>query len=180
MTCGLTFRTKRMITTCIGEIVHGRTFLPICRNCRRQRDALAVLCETPAMLQLDLTTLVVDSYDNGIAFFVDKLGFILESDADLGAGKRWVVVRPAPTSGGLLLAKASTEDQTMAIGRQTGGRVAFFLHTDDLNRQVALWKSRGVRFVEEPRTEPYGKVVVFLDDFGNRWDLIEPIANPRM
>lgn len=126
------------------------------------------------MLRLELATLVVDDYDKAIAFFVDTLGFMLQADADLGEGKRWVVVRPGENGAGLLLAKAVDPDQEASIGFQTGGRVSFFLHTDDLDRQVDEWRSRGVRFAEQPRTETYGKVVVFLDVFGNRWDLIEP------
>jgi catechol 2,3-dioxygenase-like lactoylglutathione lyase family enzyme len=129
------------------------------------------------MLRLDLATLVVDDYDEAIDFFVSTLGFVLEEDADLGDGKRWVVVRPGSNGAGLLLAKAADEGQRASIGRQAGGRVSFFLHTDDLDRQVAEWTSRGVRFAEQPRTEAYGKVVVFLDLFGNRWDLIEPANN---
>ena len=126
------------------------------------------------MLRLDLATLVVAEYDEAIAFFVDVIGFTLEADDDLGGGKRWVVVRPDVSGAGILLARAADEHQVPAIGLQTGGRVTFFLHTDDLERNVAEWRSRGVRFTDEPRTEPYGKVVVFLDLYGNRWDLIEP------
>ncbi len=135
---------------------------------------LCRVCQTRLMLRLDLATLVVADYDEAIAFFVHVIGFTLEADDDLGGGKRWVVVRPDPTGPGLLLARAVGEPQTEVIGHQTAGRVSFFLHTDDLEQKVADWRARGVRFVERPRTEPYGKVVVFLDLYGNRWDLIEP------
>ncbi len=127
------------------------------------------------MLRLDLATLVVDDYDDAIAFFVDTLGFKLEANEDLGGDKRWVVVRPGANGGGLLLSKAVTDQQRASIGMQTGGRVSFFLHTDNLEQRVIEWTARGVLFAEEPRTEAYGKVVVFLDLCGNHWDLIEPL-----
>jgi catechol 2,3-dioxygenase-like lactoylglutathione lyase family enzyme len=135
-----------------------------------QHDA----AETPPTLRLALATLVVEDYDDAIGFFVDVLGFTLDEDTDLGEGKRWVVVRPDVNGAGILLARADGEQQRAALGRQAGGRVSFFLHTDDLDRQFALWSARGVRFAEQPRTEAYGKVVVFLDLYGNSWDLIEP------
>lgn len=119
-------------------------------------------------------TLVVPDYDAGIAFYRDRLGFELVADSDLGDGKRWVLVRPAGGKGAaLLLARADGEDQERAIGNQTGGRVSFFLETDDFARDHALYSARGVAFLEEPRHEAYGTVAVFQDDFGNRWDLIE-------
>ena len=127
------------------------------------------------MLHLDLVTLVVDDYDRAIAYYVDVLGFELAEDSPLGEGKRWVVVRPSRHSQGLLIAKASNGEQTAAIGRQTGGRVAFFLHTDNIDEQIATWKQRDVEFIETLRSEPYGRVIVFADVYGNRWDLIEPI-----
>lgn len=126
------------------------------------------------MLRLDLATLVADDYDDAISFFVDVLGFVLDTDEDMGGGKRWVVVRPHEGGAGLLLARAVDEAQRASVGAQAGGRVSFFLHTDDLDRTVAEWTERGVRFAEQPRLEAYGKVVVFLDLLGNRWDLIEP------
>jgi len=123
-------------------------------------------------LSLATITLVVPDYDAGIAFYVDKLGFDLIEDADLGSGKRWVVVGP---KGGaeLLLAKAADEAQTAAIGNQTGGRVGFFLETDDFAAAHARFTAAGVTFHEEPRYETYGTVAVFSDPFGNRWDLLE-------
>ncbi len=121
---------------------------------------------------LALTTLVVPDYDEGIAFYVGKLGFELLDDSDMGHGKRWVVVSPGQ-GGRLLLAKAADEAQRAAIGNQTGGRVAFFLSTDDFAASHAAFLESGVHFAEEPRHEAYGSVAVFSDPFGNRWDLIE-------
>jgi len=120
-------------------------------------------------------TLVVRDYDEAIAYFTRTLGFDLVEDSDRGQGKRWVVVRPAGSRGaGLLLARAASPDQERAIGNQTGGRVGFFLHTDDFASTYQTYKTRGVRFVEAPRSEAYGKVVVFADLYGNKWDLIQP------
>ena len=128
---------------------------------------------------LALFALVVDDYDAAIRHYVDDLGFALMKDDDLGNGKRWVEVAPSPASQcRVLLAKAATEAQRARIGDQTGGRVGFFLHTDDFDRDVAAMSARGVRFAEAPRDEAYGKVVVFIDRYGNRWDLIEPRGAP--
>ena len=130
----------------------------------------------PPTLTLATITLVVPDYDAGIAFYRDALGFDLVEDAELGDGKRWVVI--APRQGArLLLAKAADEAQTAAIGNQTGGRVSFFLHTDDFADTHARFVAAGVNFLESPRHEPYGSVAVFSDPFGNRWDLIEPKAS---
>jgi predicted enzyme related to lactoylglutathione lyase len=118
---------------------------------------------------------VVDDYDRAIAHYTQDLGFVLLEDDDRGNGRRWVRVAPSASSQcTVLLAKAANERQSAAIGNQTGGRVAFFLHTDDFQRDYAHLQSRGVRFVEAPRQEEYGTVVVFEDAYGNRWDLIEP------
>ncbi|AWW75740.1 extradiol dioxygenase [Erythrobacter sp. KY5] len=126
-------------------------------------------------LTLSTITLVVPDYDAGIEFYRDRIGFELVEDTDLGNGKRWVVV--APDCGGhLLLAKAMGAEQRAAIGNQTGGRVAFFLETDSFTETYDRFARAGVKFLEQPREEPYGKVVVFSDPFGNRWDLIEPKA----
>jgi len=122
---------------------------------------------------IPLTTLVVDEYDPAIRFFVGSLGFSLIEDTELGRGKRWVVVAPGPSGAALLLARAKNLAETQAIGRQTGGRVGFFLETDDFARDFADYSARGVRFLEPPRQEPYGTVAVFEDCCGNRWDLIE-------
>jgi catechol 2,3-dioxygenase-like lactoylglutathione lyase family enzyme len=125
--------------------------------------------------RIALVTLVVADYDAGIGFYRDRLGFDLVEDTPLPDGKRWVVVRPRGGEGtGLLLAEAADEAQSAAIGRQTGGRVGFFLHTDDFGRDRAAFLAAGVRFLEEPRKEAYGTVAVFEDIFGNRWDLLEP------
>jgi catechol 2,3-dioxygenase-like lactoylglutathione lyase family enzyme len=120
-----------------------------------------------------MTTLVVDAYDRGIAFYRDALGLTLVADTDLGGGKRWVVIEGAG-GGRLLLAEASDDAQRAAIGNQTGGRVGFFLETDDFARDYASFMGRGVRFLEKPRYEVYGTVAVFEDPFGNKWDLIQP------
>lgn len=119
--------------------------------------------------------LVVPDYDAGIAFYCGKLGFDLIEDTALGGGKRWVVVRPiGATETALLLAKADGERQRAAIGNQTGGRVGFFLFTDDFARDHAAMLAAGVVFLETPRHEPYGVVAVFSDPFGNQWDLLQP------
>ena len=123
--------------------------------------------------RLALTTLVVPDYDAGIAFCVGGLGFDLIEDSDMGAGKRWVVVG-GNGGGRLLLAKAANDAQSAAIGNQTGGRVAFFAHTDDFTGTHARLVEAGANFHEQPRHESYGTVAVFSDPFGNRWDLIEP------
>lgn len=118
--------------------------------------------------------LVVRDYDETIAWFTEKLGFTLLEDTPLEPNKRWVVVAPAGShTPSLVLAKAASPEQVFRIGNQTGGRVFLFLHTDDFARDYAAFKSRGVHFVEEPRHEAYGTVVVFEDLHGNRWDLIE-------
>jgi len=121
--------------------------------------------------------LIVADYDEAIEFYCEKLGFALVSDTDLGDGKRWVTVGPTGGAGArLLLARADGERQAQAIGRQTGGRVGFFLTTDDFARDHAAMAAKGVRFIEAPRHEAYGTVAVFEDLYGNRWDLIEPTA----
>ena len=119
-------------------------------------------------------TLVVREVDEAIAFFTDALRFTLIEDTSLGDGKRWVVVAPAASTGAsLLLAKAATPEQLACVGNQTGGRVFLFLHTDDFWGDIDHMRSRGVRFTEQPRHEPYGWVVVFLDLYGNKWDLVQ-------
>ncbi|NMG38214.1 VOC family protein [Chelativorans sp. ZYF759] len=121
-----------------------------------------------------LVTVVVDDYDEAVAFYTQKLGFMLVEDTALGAGKRWVVVAPGSGSAGLLLARAADDPQRARIGDQTGGRVGFFLETDDFDRDHAAMQASGVTFLEEPRREPYGTVAVFADLYGNLFDLIEP------
>ncbi|GAB2727600.1 VOC family protein [Streptomyces bullii] len=128
------------------------------------------------MRRIALVSLVVDDYDEAIRFYTDALGFRLAEDASRPDGSRWVVVEPGtPGQGtGLLLARASSEAQRARIGDQTGGRVGFFLHTDDFARDHARMTAAGVTFLEEPRHEPYGTVAVFQDLYGNRWDLLQP------
>ncbi len=121
-------------------------------------------------------TLLVPDYDAGIAFYVGRLGFDLLEDTRLSETKRWVRVAPKGTKTALLLAKADGETQVAAIGQQTGGRVSFFLHADDFARDYAAMKAAGVTFLEDPRHEAYGSVVVFQDPFGNKWDLIDPLS----
>ncbi|MFB9949928.1 VOC family protein [Rhizobium puerariae] len=126
---------------------------------------------------LFLVTLVIDDYDRARDFYCGSLGFECREDTLLPDGKRWVVVRPKGGDGAaLLLAKAATEEQRAAIGNQTGGRVGFFLKTDDFSRDHAAMLARGVRFLEAPRHEAYGTVAVFRDPYGNTWDLIEHAA----
>jgi len=119
--------------------------------------------------------LLVADYDEAIAFYTGALGLLLAADTDLGDGKRWVLVAPEGTAGArLLLAKADGPEQAAHVGNQTGGRVGLFLQTDDFTRDHAAFVARGVRFLEPPRHEPYGTVAVFVDLYGNKWDLIEP------
>jgi catechol 2,3-dioxygenase-like lactoylglutathione lyase family enzyme len=119
-------------------------------------------------------SLVVPSYDEAVDFFVGTLGFDLIEDTRLSASKRWVLVAPkGAKETRLLLAEASSDEQRAAIGRQSGGRVFLFLQTDDFHRDYQSFLRRGVRFLEKPRIEEYGTVAVFLDPFGNKWDLVE-------
>ena len=124
---------------------------------------------------LALISLLVDDYDTAIAHYTGALGFELLEDTDRGGGKRWVRVAPRGSSEtGLLLAKASDAAQQARIGDQHGGRVGFFLQTDDFWRDHAAMTANGVEFVETPREEPYATVAVFRDLYGNRWDLLQP------
>ncbi len=119
-------------------------------------------------------TLVVRDYDEAIEFYTQKLNFELTEDTPLSDRKRWVRVSPRGSNGiCLLLAKADSPEQEERVGNQTGGRVFLFLHTDDFWRDYHEMKSRGVQFVEEPRQEVYGMVVVFSDLYGNKWDLLK-------
>ncbi len=123
---------------------------------------------------LHAVTLVVPDYDTAIAFYSESLKFTVLQDVDLGAGKRWVrIAPPGSKQGSLLLARADSPEQSAAIGNQTGGRVGFFLETDDFHRDHAEMTTAGVHFEEAPRHEPYGTVAVWRDPFGNRWDLIQ-------
>jgi catechol 2,3-dioxygenase-like lactoylglutathione lyase family enzyme len=117
--------------------------------------------------------LVVDDYDRAIAYYTGMLGFELREDSPREDGKRWVLVAPPGAQTAILLAQAANDTQQACIGKQTGGRVGYFLHTDDFVRDHALFLARGVHFCEAPRHEPYGSVAVFEDLYGNRWDLLE-------
>jgi catechol 2,3-dioxygenase-like lactoylglutathione lyase family enzyme len=144
---------------------------------RRHGKSLPGKAEGGVSVGIATVALVVADYDEAIGFFCGKLGFALIADTDMGDGKRWVVVGPAGGRGArLLLAKAAGERQREAIGNQTGGRVGFFLETDDFARDHAAFTAAGVKFHETPRHEAYGTVAVFEDLCGNTWDLIEPRA----
>jgi catechol 2,3-dioxygenase-like lactoylglutathione lyase family enzyme len=127
-------------------------------------------------MQIDLVALIVDEYDPAITFFTDVLGFDLVEDSPSltndGQPKRWVVVRPPNAQTGLLLARADGERQGAAVGDQAAGRVGFFLRVDDFDAVYKRMLGAGVTFVREPRTEPYGRVAVFVDIAGNHWDLL--------
>lgn len=127
--------------------------------------------------QLIQISLLVREYDEAIVFYTQKLGFVLLEDTYLSETKRWVRIQPTGNQGGcsILLAKAVNEQQISAIGNQTGGRVFLFLYTDNIDRDYINYKNNGIEFNGEPRSESYGKVVVFRDIYGNLWDLIEPI-----
>jgi catechol 2,3-dioxygenase-like lactoylglutathione lyase family enzyme len=131
-------------------------------------------------VHIDLMTIVVDDYDPAIAFFTDVLGFVLAEDAPSltndGRAKRWVVVRPPGGGAGILIAQADGPDQAAAVGNQLAGRVGFFLWVDDFQRMYERMVAATVRFEGEPRDEPYGRVVVFRDIAGNKWDLLGPAA----
>ena len=133
------------------------------------------------MAHVSLVSIVVDDYDRAIAHYVDDLGFELIEDSpapqDGQPDKRWVVVRPVSageSAVGLLLARATNDQQRAAIGDQHGGRVGFFLRVDDFAAVESRFVERGVEFVRPPRDEPYGRVAVFRDAFGNLWDLLGP------
>ena len=127
---------------------------------------------------LGLTAIVVRDYDEAIAFYAEVLGFeLLEDRFHPDEQKRWVVVAPPGSHGSqLLLARAVGPEQASHVGNQTGGRVSFFLYTDDFWRDYAIYQERGVVFVREPKTEKYGTVAVFHDLYGNLWDLFEPAS----
>jgi len=131
------------------------------------------------MDRLELITIVVDDYDAAIAFFVDVLAFDLVEDSPSetndGRPKRWVVVRPAGSVTGILLAHADGDDQQEAVGNQVAGRVGFFLRVDDFDAAFERLTRAGVEFTSPPRSEPYGMVAVFRDIAGNKWDLLGPV-----
>jgi catechol 2,3-dioxygenase-like lactoylglutathione lyase family enzyme len=129
-------------------------------------------------VHLSLVTIVVEEYDPAIDFFVGTLGFELAEDSPAettdGRPKRWVVVRPPGATTGLLLARADGEDQAGVVGRQVAERVGFFLHVDDFDETYGRLLAAGVEIVRPPRSEPYGRVAVFTDIAGNKWDLLGP------
>ena len=131
-------------------------------------------------MQIEKFTIIVDDYDKAIEFFTSVLSFDLIEDSPSltndGRPKRWVVVRPPGAQTGILLARADGEHQTAAVGNQAAGRVGFFLRVDDFDAALERMTAAGVRFLTAPRTEPYGRVAVFLDVAGNRWDLLGPAA----
>jgi catechol 2,3-dioxygenase-like lactoylglutathione lyase family enzyme len=131
-----------------------------------------------AMAFLQLTAIIVEDYDDAIDFFTRALGFELAEDSPAstndGRPKRWVVVRPPGGETGILLARADGEHQVTAVGNQHAGRVGFFLRVDDFDASYERMLTAGVEFLAEPRTEPYGRLVVFRDIAGNRWDLLGP------
>lgn len=133
-------------------------------------------------MHLSLAALVVADYDQAIDYFVGTLSFDLVEDSPSltndGRPKRWVVVRPPGAETGLLLAKADGPEQTAAVGNQAAGRVGFFLHVDDFEDSYQRMRDSGAEFVTEPRDEPYGRVVVFRDIAGNKWDMIGPVPGP--
>jgi catechol 2,3-dioxygenase-like lactoylglutathione lyase family enzyme len=125
------------------------------------------------MMRLAYVALLVHDYDEAIAWFTRALGWVLLEDTPREAGKRWVRVAPSrDAANGLLLARAANEQQSAQVGRFAGGRVGLFVHTDDFDSDHARMLANGVHFVESPRSEEYGKVAVFEDLYGNRWDLI--------
>ncbi|GAA1015096.1 hypothetical protein Aple_067860 [Acrocarpospora pleiomorpha] len=132
-----------------------------------------------AAVFIELLAIIVDDYDRAIEFFTESLGFDLVEDSPSltndGRPKRWVVVRPPGGGAGILLARADGERQVPAIGDQVAGRVGFFLRVDDFDAAYERMVAAGVEFVASPRAEPYGRVVVFLDIAGNRWDLLGPV-----
>jgi catechol 2,3-dioxygenase-like lactoylglutathione lyase family enzyme len=127
-------------------------------------------------MHLEQVAVVVDDYDAAIAFYVEALGFELVEDSPAqtndGRPKRWVVVRPPGAQTGILLARADGAEQAAVVGRQFGGRVGLFLRVEDFDAAYERMRAAGVEFVGEVRSEPYGRVAVFLDVAGNRWDLL--------
>jgi len=120
-----------------------------------------------------MIAIVIDEYDMAISHYVNDLDFVLVEDSALSPEKRWVIVAPSLQGAKILLAKAATDQQKAAIGNSTGGRVGYFLYTTNFSETYETYKSRGIEFIEQPRQEAYGKVVVFKDKYGNKWDLIE-------
>jgi uncharacterized glyoxalase superfamily protein PhnB len=128
------------------------------------------------MNTLGMIAIVIDEYDAAISHYVNDLGFTLLEDKEMTPEKRWVVVAPSKDGAKILLARAATDQQRAAIGNSTGGRVGFFMYTTNFDETYKNYKARGIEFVEQPRQEAYGQVVVFKDKYGNKWDLIESLA----
>ena len=128
------------------------------------------------MNTLGMIAIVVDEYDAAISHYVNDLGFSLIEDKEMTPEKRWVVVAPSTDGAKILLAKAVTDQQRAAIGNSTGGRVGFFMYTTNFVEAYENYKARGIEFVEQPRQEAFGQVVVFKDKYGNKWDLIESVS----
>lgn len=144
----------------------------------QEADERCSALRTLSVMHIGLVAIVVKDYDPAISFFIGTLGFELVEDSPAvtndGRPKRWVVVRPPGAATGLLLARADGEDQAAVIGKQAAGRVGFFLHVEDFDAAYTRMKAAEVQFVTPPRTEPYGRVAVFLDIAGNKWDLLGP------
>ena len=122
---------------------------------------------------LGMIAIVVDNYDSAINHYVNDLGFTLIEDTAMSSEKRWVVIAPSADGARILIAQASNVQQSAAIGNSTGGRVGFFLYTDNFEETYQSYQARGIEFTETPRNESFGQVVVFKDLYGNKWDLIE-------
>ena len=120
-----------------------------------------------------MIAIVIDDYDVAISHYVNDLGFALIENKEMTPEKRWVVVAPGKDGAKILLAKAANDQQRAAIGNSTGGRVGFFMYTTNFTQTYESYVSRGIEFIETPRQEAYGQVVVFKDKYGNKWDLIE-------
>jgi catechol 2,3-dioxygenase-like lactoylglutathione lyase family enzyme len=134
-------------------------------------------------VHIEQVALIVEDYDEAIAFFVDVVGFELVEDSPTltsrsSKPKRWVVVRPPGAATALLLARAEGDRETRSVGEQFAGRVGLFLRVDDFHGAYERMRASGVQFVGDPRAEPYGQVAVFLDMAGNRWDLLGPRPRP--
>ena len=125
-------------------------------------------------LSLFQISIIIDDYDKALVFYRDVMGFTLLEDTKVSDDKRWIVLKPGESGAQIILAKASGEVQKTAIGNQFGGRVGLFLKTDDFDATYQKLAAGNVKFNEPPRNEKYGKVVVFEDIYGNKWDLIEP------
>ncbi len=123
-------------------------------------------------------SLIVPNYEEARDYYTETLNFDLLEDTDMGDGKRWLLIAPKGSTGtAIVLAEAKTNKEKRIVGNQGAGRVWLFLHTDDFYRDYDKYRNGGVQFLEEPRTEPYGTVAVFIDTFGNKWDLLQPNQN---